>query len=87
MTAPKRHGGKRPGAGSGGARVGAGRPVQCWTLGKPAAAQLHSLIRMQRRPGLAILEELIGLAYDDQEQGIDAVAEIAVLGESYKDER
>lgn len=65
MTAKQpRRGSPRPG--NGGKRSSAGRPIQRWTLSKAAAGELHSLIRQQQRPGLAILEDLIGAAYADQ---------------------
>lgn len=62
MTTPKqqRRGSPRPG--NGGQRAGAGRPVQRHTLSTAAARQLHHLARMQRRPPLAVLEELISVA-------------------------
>lgn len=52
----QRSGGRRPGAGSGGARAGAGRPVQRIQLSKEIATELRVLILNLRSSGSQIDE-------------------------------
>lgn len=74
------HGGRRPNAGSGGVRPGAGRPVQRIHLDKDTALSLRILVQNRQSLGSEIDEHqfvanLIRAFYADYEESIEDAME------------